>query len=109
MTRLILISILGLFIMSCTSKEEQPIYQAEYTYSLEGWESLGTQTLVLIEANNASSLDQKITFEVDVINADGKVFRKDTTIEFDKTEREKKFQLMIETEGEIKDVKVTSK
>lgn len=108
MTRLLLISFFGLLILSCTREDEQPSYQAKYTYNVEGWESLGSQTLVLVEANNSSKLEQEITFKVDVINAEGKVYSKDTTIEFDKSDRQKNFQLIVDTEGEIKEVKVTS-
>ena len=108
MTRLLLIALFGTLIFSCTREDEQPTYHAKYTYSVEAWESLGSQTLVILEANNSSALDQQITFKVEVINSKGKVFSKDTTIKFNKTDRQKNFQLLIDTEGEIEEVKVTS-
>ena len=108
MTRLLYILFALSVVFACTREFEYPQTQAKYTYSIEGWESLGTQTLVLLEADNASSLDQSIHFKVDVINTEGKVFSKDTMVDFKKSERHKDFQLMVDTEGEIKDVKVSA-
>lgn len=108
MLRSLLILITGLTIVSCASEMEEPSTQAEYTYTVKGWESLGSQTLVLLQAGNPSSLEQEIRLQVEVINTEGKVFSKDTAISLRKTENQKDFQLMVDTEGQIEDVKVYS-
>ena len=108
MTRFLIISLAILAILACSRIEDNPVTQAEYTYNVEGWESLGSQTLVLLEASNPSSLNQEIKLKVDVINTEGKVFSKDTSVDFSKEESHKDFQLMVDTEGEIQDVKVYS-
>ena len=108
MTRLLFILLTCSLAIACNRDTESPNSQAKYTYSIEGWETLGSQTLVMLEANNSSSINQKIRFKVDVINTEGKVFTKDTTIDFTKAERQKEFQLLVDTEGEVKDVQVTT-
>ncbi|UKN02650.1 hypothetical protein K6119_03875 [Paracrocinitomix mangrovi] len=108
MTRLLYILFIAVTFISCSEKQNEDISQAQYTYQLKGWESLGKQTLVIMDAQNTSSMDQEITFQVEVINTDGKVFTKDTTIQFEQTEKSKDFQLVVDTEGEISEVKITS-
>jgi hypothetical protein len=108
MLRFFLILTLSVLLFACTREDEQPSYQAKFTYNLEGWESLGKQTLVILDAVNASKTNQEITFKIDVINTSGTVFSKDTTVKFDKSESVKSFQLMIETEGEVREVKVSA-
>ena len=94
--------------LGCAEKFEQPNPTVDYTYSIQTWESLGSQTLVVLDAENSSSLTQEITFKVEVVNTNGRVFTKDTTIQFEKDERQKNFQLIVDTEGEIKGVNVST-
>lgn len=62
----------------------------------------------MLDAENPSSMNQEITFKVEVVNTNGRVFTKDTTIQFEKDERQKNFQLIVDTEGEIKGVNVST-
>lgn len=102
------IPILLLFISftSCEEAELNDNSQAKYTFSVNSWESLGSQTLVLIDASNPSKMDQDINFTISVINKDGKRFVKDTTVHFSKSEKKLDFELLVDTEGEIETVEV---
>lgn len=95
-------------VISCTEENINKSSQAKFTYSIEGWESLGSQTLVMMDAKNPSHLNQEIVFVIEVINEDGQIFSKDTTIKFTQSENDKRFELLIETQGIIKDVKISS-
>lgn len=106
MMRSLLILTISLFLLACDKSGSDAGSQAQYTYGVKSWETLGTQTLVLLDAGNPSHMDQDITFKVEVINTEGKKFSKDTTIHFSNNERAKDFQLLIDTEGEVDKVKV---
>ncbi|MBD3636761.1 MAG: hypothetical protein HUJ25_05410 [Crocinitomicaceae bacterium] len=108
MTRALLIFITGITFLACARNLKETDSQAKYTFSVKGWESLGTQTLVILDATNPSAMDQQITFTVNVINTDGQKFSKDTTIKFARDESQKNFQLIVDTEGEIEDVIVSA-
>ena len=101
-----LLSGLCLILFSCQEPNSVNQSQAKYTYSLNGWESLGTQTLVLVDASNPSQIDQNINFTISVINKEGKRFTKDTTVHFSKSDKKIDFELLVETEGEIDTVEV---
>jgi hypothetical protein len=108
MTRLIYILFLSTLIISCSKNETPNNTMAEYTYGVKSWETLGSQTLVILDAENPSHITQDITFKVEVINTKGKRFIKDTTIHFNREESAKDFQLLIDTEGEVEKVKVSA-
>ncbi len=108
MKNLVFILSVFLIFVSCHSEDfsEDEKSQAKYTYSLNGWENLGSQTLVLIDASNPSKLEQDIKFKIEVINKAGERFTKDTTIHFKKKDKKIDFQLLVETSGEIEKVVV---
>src|SRR5690606_15033776 len=97
MTRLLYAIFIFITLISCTQKDEAPNSQAKFTYSIEKWETLGSQTLVILDAGNPSALDQKLNLIVEVTNTRGEVFSKDTTITFTKSEQHKNFQLIVDT------------
>lgn len=103
---LILSGILILGSCNASNSSEDKKSQAKYTYSLNGWENLGSQTLVLIDASNPSKLEQDIKFKIEVFNKAGERFTKDTTIHFKKKDKKIDFQLLVETSGEIEKVEV---
>ncbi|MEO9531486.1 MAG: hypothetical protein ABJG68_14375 [Crocinitomicaceae bacterium] len=80
---------------------------AKYTYSIDSWENLGGQTIVVLDAGNPSSLDQELSFSVEAVNKSGERFIKDTSIHFSKTEKSKNFELILDTESEIEKVEVS--
>ena len=103
------ILLLVLILFSCSKRSSENIGSvAKYTYGVQSWETLGSQTLVLLDAGNPSSMDQDIKLTVEVFNSEGKKFTKDTTIHFNKEDRTKDFQLLIDTEGEVAKVKVSA-
>lgn len=108
MKNLVLIFSFCFILFSCQESTVTNQSQAKYSYSLNGWENLGSQTLVLIDASNPSKLDQELNFTISVINKDGKRFTKDTTVHFTKTDKKIDFQLLVETEGEIETVEITA-
>ena len=109
MKKSLLILTFCILIFGCQDTEASNQSQAKYTYSINGWENLGSQTLVLIDASNPSKLDQNINFTISVINKEGKRFNKDTTVHFNKSDKQIDFQLLVETEGEIDKVEITAK
>ncbi|MEZ4923356.1 MAG: hypothetical protein R2780_09320 [Crocinitomicaceae bacterium] len=109
MLRSILIIVIAFGFFTCNKSQKDVNSQAKYTYGVQKWETLGSQTLVVMDAGNPSQLEQDIQFTVEVFNTDGKKFSKDTTIHFNKEERSKDFQLLIDTEGEVEKVKIEAK
>ena len=94
--------------ISCEEKEVNTGSQAKYTLGIDHWENLGGQTLVSIHVNNPPKMMQDISIKVEAINKEKKSFTKDTMVHFDKNEAEKSFQLIVDTEGEIEDVKLAA-
>ena len=90
---------------SCAEITASDNSQAKYSYSVQSWENVCSQTLVNLGAQNSSHLDQSLSFTIEVINKEGKKFTKDTAIHFSKDENEKNFQLVLDTNGEIEKVK----
>ena len=108
MHHLFSILLLSLILISCDKNDPTNNSQAQYTYGVKSWETLGSQTLVLLDAGNPSHMDQDITFKIEVINTEGKKFVKDTTIHLSHEEMTKDFQLLIDTEGEVEKVRVSA-
>jgi hypothetical protein len=94
--------------VGCNKNDQKDRSSAQYTYGVEGWETLGSQTLIMLDAGNPSALDQDIKLTIEVVNTRGKKFIKDTTIHFNSNEKEKDFQLLMDTEGEVEKVKVSA-
>lgn len=107
MKRLFIYSIFLLVLSSCAEIVGSDNSQAKYSYSVQSWENVGSQTLVNLGAQNPSHLDQNLSFTVEAINKEGKKFTKDTAIHFSEDENEKNFQLVLDTNGEIEKVKAT--
>ncbi len=91
---------------SCTPAEDTSNSQAKYTYGIDSWENLGKQTFVSIHVSNPPKMMQDISIKVEATNKSQESFTKDTMVHFDKDESDKTFQLIVDTEGEIEDVKL---
>lgn len=99
--------LIGLIVLTaCLKTANDNDSQAKYTYGVKSWETLGSQTLVMLDADNPSHMDQDIAFTIEVFNTNGKKFSKDTIIHFNREEQHKDFQLLIDTEGDVEKVKV---
>ena len=95
-----------MLLFSCSPSEETSNSQAKYTYGIDNWENLGKQTFVSIHVNNPPKMMQDISIKVEATNKSQESFTKDTMVHFDKDESSKNFQLIVDTEGEIEDVKL---
>ncbi|MEX1001719.1 MAG: hypothetical protein WDZ35_06355 [Crocinitomicaceae bacterium] len=108
MTRLLLMLSVTCLLFSCSEKASSPSVVNQITYSIEDWESLGSQTLVVITAENLSASKQDITFRVEAKNSQGVNFITDSTVCFQKNQAQKELKFLLETSGEIKDVFIST-